>query len=318
MKKFLSLLLVVTMVLSLAACGNSATSGKGGGVVGVTLYARDQFISTLEQAILAAAKNQTAFTVDSQEANNDTQKQAEQIRTFETKKYKSIIVNLVDTSTAETMISEAKNVPVIFINRRPADSLLKENKYAYVGSQEYDAGKMQAEFLAKFFKDKSDKTLKVVLFMGQLGLENTNERTRAAKEELEKAGFKLEMVFEDTAEWDRAKAMDKMQTVIGTGKAFDCVISNNDEMALGVIEAMKAASMDLKKIPVVGIDATDMAVQSVKSGEMAATVFQNAAAQGALAMEYAIKAAKGESFDKFGWVPFEPVTPENVDNYVKK
>lgn len=317
MKKILSILLVLTVVLSMAGCG-AATSGKGGGTVGVTLYARDQFISNLEQAILAAASKQTDYTVDSQEANNDTQKQAEQIRTFATKSYKSIIVNLVDTSTAETMMAEAKDTPIIFINRRPSDSLLKENKYAYVGSQEYDAGKMQAEFLADFFKDKADKSLNVVLFMGQLGLENTNERTRSAKEELEKAGFKLSMIFEDTAEWDRAKAMDKMQTIIGTGKAFDCVICNNDEMALGVIEAMKAASMDLKKIPVVGIDATDMACESVKAGEMAATVFQNAAAQGALAMEYAIKAAKGEKFDKFGWVPFEPVTAKNVDNYMKK
>jgi ABC-type sugar transport system substrate-binding protein len=312
MKKILALILALVTVLTLASCG------AGTNTIGVTLYARDQFISTLEQAILAASEKQTDFKVDSQEANNDTQKQAEQIRTFETKGYKSLIVNLVDTSTAQTMISEAGKTPIIFINRRPADNLLKEGTYAYVGSQEYDAGRMQAEFLAGFFKDKADKTLKVVLFMGQLGLENTNERTRSAKEVLEKAGFKLEMVFEDTAEWDRAKAMDKMQTIIGTGAEFDCVIANNDEMALGCIEAMKAAKIDLKKIPVVGIDATDMACQSVKNGEMAATVFQNAAAQGALAMEYAIKAAKGEKFDIFGWVPFEPVTAANVDNYIKK
>ncbi len=311
MKKTLTLIFILMMTLTLVSCGASSNT------IGVTLYARDQFISTLEQAILAASEKQTVYKVDSQEANNDTQKQAEQIRTFETKGYNSMIVNLVDTSTAQTMIAEAKDTPIIFINRRPSDSLLKEGKYAYVGSQEYDAGRMQAEFLAEFFKDKADKTLKVVLFMGQLGLENTNERTRSAKEELQKAGFKLEMVFEDTAEWDRAKAMDKMQTIIGTGAQFDCVIANNDEMALGCVEAMKAANMDLKKIPVVGIDATDMACASVKAGEMAATVFQNAKAQGALAMEYAIKAAKGEKFDKFGWVPFEPVTAENVSAYMK-
>jgi ABC-type sugar transport system substrate-binding protein len=311
MKKTLTLIFILMMTLTLVSCGASSNT------IGVTLYARDQFISTLEQAILAASEKQTVYKVDSQEANNDTQKQAEQIRTFETKGYNSMIVNLVDTSTAQTMIAEAKDTPIIFINRRPSDSLLKEGKYAYVGSQEYDAGRMQAEFLAQFFKDKADKTLKVVLFMGQLGLENTNERTRSAKEELQKAGFKLEMVFEDTAEWDRAKAMDKMQTIIGTGAQFDCVIANNDEMALGCVEAMKAANMDLKKIPVVGIDATDMACASVKAGEMAATVFQNAKAQGALAMEYAIKAAKGEKFDKFGWVPFEPVTAENVSAYMK-
>jgi ABC-type sugar transport system substrate-binding protein len=88
-------------------------------------------------------------------------------------------------------------------------------------------------------------------------------------------------------------------------------------MALGVIEALKAAGVDLAKIPVVGIDATDMACQSVKNGEMAMTVFQDAAGQGAKCIEFAIKAANGELTDLFGWVPFMPVTIDNVDQYIK-
>lgn len=333
MKKLLAFLMVLAMVLSVVACTAPAAEAPAvteapapaaeapaeapaaGGTIGVSLYARDQFISNLEQAILAAAEG-SGYTVDSQEANNDTQKQQEQVRTFALKGYDAIIVNLVDTSTAETIIAEAGDTPIIFINRRPVDELLVEGKYAYVGSQEYDAGKMQAEFLAKFFESKADKTLNYVLFMGQLGLENTNERTRSVKEELQKAGFTLNAVFEDTAEWDRSKAMDKMQTILGTGQAFDVVICNNDEMALGCVEALKAAGIDLSAIPVVGIDATAMACESVKNGEMAATVFQNAAAQGQVAMEYAIKAAKGETFDIFGWVPFEPVSADNVDDYM--
>lgn len=339
MKKLLALAMVLVMVAALVACQPAAAPAPApanepaaepaaptkapdpapapaasGTTVGVTLYARDQFISNLEQAILKAAEG-TDVVVDSQEANNDTQRQQEQVRTFATKGYNAMIVNLVDTSTAETIISEAGDVPIIFINRRPVDELLQPNKYAYVGSQEWDAGKMQAEFLAKFFAGRTEP-IRYVLFMGQLGLENSQQRTESVKTELENAGFKLEKVFEDTANWDRAEAMNKMQTLIGTTKEFDCVICNNDEMALGVIEAMKAAGMDLKAIPVVGIDATDMACASVKAGEMAATVFQNARAQGAVAMEYAIKATKGEPFDIFGWVPFEPVSIDNVDNYM--
>ena len=191
-----------------------------------------------------------------------------------------------------------------------------EGKYAYVGSQEYDAGKMQAEFLAKFFEGRTDP-INYVLFMGQLGLENTQQRTDSVKTELTNAGFTLNKVFEDTAKWDRATAMDMMQTFLGTGATFDCVICNNDEMALGVIEALKAAGVDLAKIPVVGIDATDMACQSVKNGEMAMTVFQDAAGQGAKCIEFAIKAANGELTDLFGWVPFMPVTIDNVDQYIK-
>ncbi len=109
--------------------------------------------------------------------------------------------------------------------------------------------------------------------------------------------------------------MNQMQQLLGTGKPFDVVMCNNDEMALGVIEAMKALKMDLKKIPVVGIDATPPAKEAVKKGEMAMTVFQNAKEQGRVALEMALKAAQGQKIEKFGWVPFEPVTLKNIANY---
>lgn len=336
MKKLLAVLMVLATVLAMVACAapeaattaaepateaaapaeETATEAPAKTItIGVSLYARDQFISTLEQGILAAAEA-AGVTVDSQEANNDTQKQAEQVRTFAAKGYDVMIVNLVDTSTAETIIAEAGDIPIIFVNRRPDDSILVEGKYAYVGSQEWDAGKMQAEFLASYFAGRTDP-INYVLFMGQLGLENTQQRTESVKTELENAGFTLNKVFEDTAKWDRATAMDMMQTFLGTGASFDCVICNNDEMALGVIEALKAANVDLTKIPVVGIDATDMACESVKNGEMAMTVFQDAAGQGSKCVEFAKLAAEGQLTELFGWVPFQPVTIDNVDNFMK-
>ncbi|MEA4913806.1 MAG: substrate-binding domain-containing protein [Christensenella sp.] len=339
MKKLIAVLMVLASVLALAACAAPAATTPAAAepaaeaaapaepaaateapaaktiTVGVSLYARDQFISTLEQGILAAAEA-AGVTVDSQEANNDTQKQAEQVRTFAAKGYDVLIVNLVDTSTAETIISEAGGIPIIFVNRRPDDSILVTGKYAYVGSQEWDAGKMQAEFLAKYFAGRTDP-INYVLFMGQLGLENTQQRTESVKTELTNAGFTLNKVFEDTAKWDRATAMDMMQTFLGTGAEFDCVICNNDEMALGVIEALKAGGVDLTKVPVVGIDATDMACESVKNGEMAMTVFQDAAGQGAKCIEFAKLAAEGKLTEQFGWVPFQPVTKDNVADFIK-
>lgn len=329
MKKLIAFLMVLATVFALVACAAPAATPAAAEpaaeaaapaeaktiTVGVSLYARDQFISTLEQGILAAAEA-AGVTVDSQEANNDTQKQAEQVRTFAAKGYDVMIVNLVDTSTAETIIAEAGDIPIIFVNRRPDDSVLVAGKYAYVGSQEWDAGKMQAEFLAKYFAGRTDP-INYVLFMGQLGLENTQQRTDSVKTELTNAGFTLNKVFEDTAKWDRATAMDMMQTFLGTGAAFDCVICNNDEMALGVIEALKAGGIDLTKVPVVGIDATDMACESVKNHEMAMTVFQDAAGQGAKCIEFAKLAAEGKLTEQFGWVPFQPVTIDNVADFIK-
>ena len=335
MKKLIAFLMVLATVFALVACAAPAATPAAEEpaaeaaapteaaapaevktiTIGVSLYARDQFISTLEQGILAAAEA-AGVTVDSQEANNDTQKQAEQVRTFAAKGYDVMIVNLVDTSTAETIIAEAGGIPIIFVNRRPDDSILTTGKYAYVGSQEWDAGKMQAEFLASYFAGRTDP-INYVLFMGQLGLENTQQRTESVKTELTNAGFTLNKVFEDTGKWDRATAMDMMQTFLGTGATFDCVICNNDEMALGVIEALKAGGIDLTKVPVVGIDATDMACESVKNHEMAMTVFQDAAGQGAKCIEFAKLAAEGKLTEQFGWVPFQPVTVDNVADFIK-
>ncbi len=281
--------------------------------IGVTLYDRDQFISSLEQAILDAGKAFPGVTIDSQDAKQDVNQQLTQVDVFVTKKYNAIIVNLINTDTVETILERAKGTPTVFVNRRPRDAVIDGVKTAYVGSQEFDAGRMQGEFLAKFFQGK--KEIRYVLFMGQLGLENTNERTRGVKETLTKAGFTLTKVYEDTAEWDRFKAMNQMQQLLGTNRPFDVVICNNDEMALGAIEAMKSAGRDLKKVPVVGIDATPPAKEAVKAGDMAMTVFQNAKAQGRVALEIALKAAKGQKIDKFGWVPFEPVTIDNVAKY---
>lgn len=87
-------------------------------------------------------------------------------------------------------------------------------------------------------------------------------------------------------------------------------------MALGLIEALKAGGVDLSKVPVVGIDATDMACRSVKNGEMAMTVFQDAAGQGAKCIEFAKLAAEGKLTEQFGWVPFSRLI-DNVADFIK-
>ena len=134
MKKMLVFLLTMGMLLAMVACTSpsalcSQTAAPAATplqrkrrplrkrprktatmTIGVSLYARDQFISNLEQAILKAAEG-SGYTVDSQEANNDTQKQQEQVRTFALKGYDAMIVNLVDTSTAETILAEAGDTP---------------------------------------------------------------------------------------------------------------------------------------------------------------------------------------------------------------
>ena len=156
------------------------------------------------------------------------------------------------------------------------------------------------------------------MMQGTLGLQNTTQRTNAAMETLEASDINFECIYQDTAEWDRAKAQNKMQTFLGTGQEFDFVICNADEMALGCIEAMKSAGVDFNEHPVVGIDGLIGGTTAVKNGEMAFTVHQNAVGQGAGAARAAILMAQGKDVPTFVEIPFEPVTPENVDIYIDK
>ena len=105
-----------------------------------------------------------------------------------------------------------------------------------------------------------------------------------------------------------------MTNWIAAGHKPDAVISNNDNMAIGAINAMKAAGWDMKDVIVGGVDATQEALAYMKAGDLDVTVFQNAAGQGGGAVDAAMKLAKGEKVERKVWVPFELVTPANMDS----
>lgn len=334
-KRFLSALLAGAMAVTLlAGCGGSSTPAAGSSAgsagaassaakpsseglkVGFCISLRDQFLTSLEQAILKAGEEQGA-EVNVFDAEGDIGKQLDQIKNFATQGYDAVIVNIVSTDSGKACVEAAGDMPIVFVNRFPDGEDYEVGKVAKVGSDNALAGQLQGEFLSEFFKDSGKKDLRYVMMMGTLGLTYTTDRTENAKSALEAGGFTLEKAFEDTADYDRLKAMQKMEQFLGTGKEFDVVICNNDEMALGVIEAMSGANLDVTKIPVVGIDATETGRESIKRGEMACSVFQNATGQGAKAMEVAVKYAKGETSDAVLYydVPFELVTADNVADY---
>jgi inositol transport system substrate-binding protein len=109
-----------------------------------------------------------------------------------------------------------------------------------------------------------------------------------------------------------------MANWLTAGTKFDAVISNNDEMAIGALQAMKAAGIDTKSIIIGGVDATQDALASMAAGDLKVTVFQDAAGQGKGALDAALKLAKGEKVDTKVYVPFQLVTPENMAQFAKK
>lgn len=282
--------------------------------IGFSMPVRDQFMSAMEAAAVAEGESQ-GIKMTVVDANNNANTQMQNVQTFVSSGCKAIIVGLVNTDNAQQIIDAASGIPVVFVNRRPSIEMTA-GVSAYVGSDERNAGRFEGEFLADFFKKQNKTEINTVMLQGVLGLESVISRTESAYEALEAAGLKVNKAMEDTAEWDRAKAQNKVQTFLGTGKAFDCVIANNDEMALGAIEALKSAGVDLKAIPVVGIDATPAGLTAMEAGELAFTVFQNPVGQGAGAVRAAVLFANGETVPANIDIPFEPVTQDNYKNYM--
>jgi inositol transport system substrate-binding protein len=129
---------------------------------------------------------------------------------------------------------------------------------------------------------------------------------------------KVNIIDQQTANWSRDQAQNLMTNWLSTGTAFDGVLANNDEMALGAIQAMKAAGISMDDVIVSGVDATQDALASMQAGELDITVFQNAAAQGSGALDAAVKLARGEAVDQKVYIPFELVTPANMADYMAK
>ncbi|QNU36976.1 sugar ABC transporter substrate-binding protein [Geobacillus sp. 44B] len=290
------------------------TSGDKSGkiVIGAALPDfDDKWLSYLQDGMKEYAKTQKDVEVIYVDAMNDASKQLSQVENFIQQKVDAIVLVPVDTVSAPEMVDKANqaNIPIVVVNRI-FDGVDKAT--AYVGSESIKAGIMQMEEVAKLLHGKG----KIAIMNGQMGHEAQIKRTEGNKQVIKKyPGMKI--VLEGTAEWDRAKGMSLMENWLQSGKKIDAVVCNNDEMAIGAIMALEDAGK-LDDVIVAGVDATPDALEYVKSGKLKVTVFQNAKGQGQGGLEIAIKAAKGEKVEKFNWIPYELVTKDNVEEYIKK
>jgi len=306
------------------------TSDNSGGQESMTmiLAERDEFLSTLESGALETAK-ELGIKLNTADAQADTSKMLQFIESARNNGEKAVIINMVDPTTAQQCIEAAGDMKVVFVNRAPEDTSVLNENVAYVGSDENVSGKFQGDWLAEYFKEQGKAEIKYILLNGILGNVSTTLRSASAIQALEDNGIAAtEATAPLVADWARATAQD-MITPLLTTIEYDCIISNNDAMALGAIEGLIAEGIDPSTIPVVGIDATEDGRQAVKDGIMAMTVFQDPVGQGRGAMLAAQNLIEGNSInegtdydvDETGyivWVPFELVTPENVADYDNK
>jgi len=276
----------------------------------------DNFLTVLRNGMQDYAKEKDGVNLQVEDAQNDVSKQLSQIQNFIAQGVDAIIVNPVDTDAtpAMTKLAVAAGVPLVYVNRMPSDNPLPA-KVSFVGSNETDSGTLEMQEVCKIMGGKGN----ILVLMGELSNQAARQRTQDIHDVIAKpecAGIKI--VEEQTGNWDRTQGTDLMTNWISSGVQFDAVVSNNDEMAIGAIQALKAAGVDLGKVIVAGVDATQDALAAMKAGELDVTVFQNAAAQGSGAVDTALKLAKGESVESMVWVPFELVTPANMEQYLSK
>lgn len=282
----------------------------------------DNFLTVLRNGMSDYVKTLDGVELQIEDAQNDVAKQLDQINNFVASGVDAIIVNPVDTSATEAMTkaAEAAGVPLVYVNREPINVDSLPDNQAFVASNEQESGTLETKEVCRLLSEKGKNPARIYVMMGELSNQAAVMRTQDIKDVM-KSGecqVELQIIDEQTANWSRDEAQDLMTNWLSTGEKFDAVISNNDEMALGAIQAMKAANVSMEDVIVGGVDATQDALAAMEAGDLDVTVFQDAAGQGKGAVDAALKLAKGESVDQKVYIPFQLVTPDNIADYKSK
>ncbi|MEG3134210.1 galactose/glucose ABC transporter substrate-binding protein MglB [Rouxiella sp. T17] len=328
----------VFTLATLAACMMFGTAAHAADTrIGVTIYKYDDnFMSGLRKDLEKDAKAAPNIQLLMNDSQNDQSKQNDQVDVLIAKGVKALAINLVDPAAAPVIIEKARgaDIPVVFFNKEPSRKALDSyDKVYYVGTDSKESGVIQGELIGKHWKANpswdlnKDGVIQYVLLKGEPGHPDAEARTTYVIKTLnEKEGIKTQQLQLDTAMWDTAQAKDKTDAWFSGPNAnkIEVVIANNDAMAMGAIEALKAHNKS--NIPVFGIDALAEALALVKSGAMAGTVLNDAENQAKATFDLAKNLAEGKPaadgtqwkvVDKVVRVAYKPVDKDNLSDYVK-
>ena len=276
-----------------------------------------------------------AINVEVMDASQSQLTQNEQVKSLIEKGCDVICVNLVDRTepTTITDLAENKQVPIIFFNRElVAEDLERWSELYYVGADALQSGVFEGELAANAFKtnakmDKNgDDICQYVVLEGEAGHQDSIVRTEYSVNTLIENGVEAEKLGYAMANWNRAQAQTKTAALLTQfdGK-IELIIANNDDMALGAIDALRDSQIPREDWPgVVGIDGTDAGLLAVENGEMLGTVYNDKVEAGQMWLNLAFAIATNGDKDsiplidgKYVRTPYHKVTQEKVEDYKK-
>lgn len=344
MKKILSVLLATLMVVSLVACGQkaattTATEAAAAGAktvrVGVSIYTFDDAFMTLYRNELSKyfaskSNDQVKYEVTMQDGKNDQSEQTNQIDNFITQGYDVLILNLVQSTSAATVMDKcaAAGIPVVFINREPSEADMQSHntgnfagKFTYVGADARQSGRFQGELIADLPNKgdiNGDGKLQYVMIEGDPENVDAQYRTQfSISQYKEKTGLDVECLDDQVGNWQRAEGQRLAANALTQyGDKIEAIFCNNDDMAMGAKVSIEAAGRKINdNIYLVGVDALAEAVDAVIAGEMTGTVLNDHIGQSHKAVDCAVDAASGKSLQLYNWVDYVKVTPQNASQY---
>ena len=325
-------LLFLEILILLSGCSSNNNNSANTLRIGVALYTQDDtFISSIVQNLEKLAQqneNQNLkinITIMDGKSNQTTQ--MEQIDQLIRRGCNFLCVNIVDRTAASVLIDKAKesDIPVIFFNRQPvAEDMERWEKAYYVGSKAEEGGKLQGQIVLdawlnnkNIYDKNNDDTIQYVMLEGEPAHQDTLLRTEYSVKTLTDNDIKVEKLASDSANWSKSQAINKTTEWINQfNNNIEVVFANNDDMALGAIDAFTNAGLDIPLI--VGVDAIPSAIDAIKNGTLCGTVKNDAYGMASTMLDLILKLYNDEKIDlnlqdeHYLWLQYEIITIKNA------
>ena len=335
MKKTLAILLAAILVLG---CMSFASAEAKTYKVGVSIYQfTDNFMTLyrneIENYFKTLETDDVKYEITITDGKNDMAEQTNQVRNFITQGMDVIILNLVQTSSADAVIDEivAAGIPLVLINREPlaydADGKTLDESYAgildnptvcYVGADARQSGTYQGEMIVALDNKgdiNGDGKVSYIMIEGDPENIDAQYRTEFSVKALTDAGIEVECLDDQVGNWDQTKGQELCANALSKyGDKIEVVFCNNDGMALGAETAIGAAGRKVgEDIYLVGVDALPEAIDLIKEGNMTGTVLNDHIGQSHAAVDVAIELLEGKEIQNYYWVDYVKVNKAYVD-----